>query len=453
MDSVLVIDDDQAIRLLLTRLLAREPIEVQTAEGGGAGLRMADEIGPDVVLVDLRLPDLDGLSVLEALKARHADAAVIMMTAFGQIENAVEAMRRGATDFLEKPFTHPDKLRFSIRRALEGVKARRELSRLHEVQAGRNTADQLIGESEATRRLRELVRQVARSEASTILIQGESGTGKELVAKALHYESARREFPFLGVNCGAITETLFESELFGHEKGAFTDARTMRKGLMELADRGTLFLDEVGEMALGSQVKLLRCLQERVVRRVGGTRDIKVDVKVVAATNRPLEALARDGRFREDLFYRLNVIPITVQPLRERREDILPLARHFLAESGRPLDKTNREFSPETEGLMLGYSWPGNVRELRNFVERLVILGTSGLADPSRMPTPLGTAPEPPARSGTAGTLKPLAEIELAYVREVLGAVNGNRSAAARILGITRQTLRKKLGDIEANTK
>jgi DNA-binding NtrC family response regulator len=392
--------------------------------------------------------------VLTTLKSRHPETSVIMMTAFGQIDAAVEAMRKGATDFLEKPFAHPDKLRFSVRRALDEVKARRELTRLHQRAAGESGADRLIGDSETMRQLRKLVVQVAQSEARTILILGESGTGKELVARALHHESSRRTFPFVELNCAAITETLFESELFGHEKGAFTDARGLKKGLMEHADRGTLFLDEIGEMAASSQAKLLRALQERTLRRVGGTRDIKVDVRVIAATNRSLDAAVREGRFREDLFYRVSVIPITIPPLRERPEDVIPLARHFLALATRESRKGLKGFTADAERRLLGYPWPGNIRELRNIVERMVILGSGDMIESPDVPLPDQGQAGPtvvPGAGPSATMLRRLSDIERAHIHAVLASVHGNRSAASRILGITRQTLRKKIGEPSAN--
>jgi two-component system, NtrC family, response regulator AtoC len=445
MDCVLVIDDEKNIRSLITRVLTEQSVEVHTASTGKQGLEMAEEVDPDVVLLDLKLPDIDGIHVLRDLRSRYSEAAVIIITAFGHIESAVAAMKAGATDYLEKPFEHLDKLRLSVGRALEEVKARRELNRLHSLQEGRYRTDQLIGESKSTRELREIIAQLARSEAVTILIQGESGTGKELVAKGLHYESSRRALPFMEVNCAAITETLFESELFGHEKGAFTDAKATKKGLMELADRGTLFLDEVGEMSPGSQAKLLRCLQERVFKRVGGIRDIKVDVRVIAATNRPLEALVKEGRFREDLFYRLNVIPITIAPLRERREDVLPLAHHFLQDANRTFHKAVKGFARETESLLLGYGWPGNVRELKNLVERLVILSSSDLIEAHHLPVQFTGVSDTPVVAATGKEARTLASIERAYIVKVVEQVHGNKSEAAKILGITRQTLRKKL--------
>ncbi len=445
MDTILVIDDERNIRTLVSRVLAQDDVEVHTAGTGKEGLELAEELSPDVSLVDLRLPDMDGIQVVRELKAKHPDSAVIMITAFGHIESAVAAIKTGATDYLEKPFHHLEKLRISVSRALDEVKARREITRLTKREEGKYRTDQLIGESDSTRRLRDIIGQLARSEAHTMLIQGESGTGKELVAKGLHYESARRNFPFMEVNCAAITETLFESELFGHEKGAFTDARATKKGLMELADRGTLFLDEVGEMSPNSQAKVLRCLQERMFKRVGGTRDIKVDVRVIAATNRSLETMVKESKFREDLFYRLNVIPITIPPLRERTEDILPLARHFLAEANRTFHKMVRRFAPETEVLLLGYAWPGNVRELKNLVERMVILSTSESIDVHNLPAQFSQGPEGRPAEDSPPTARTLAAVERSYILKVMQQVKGNKSEAAKVLGITRQTLRKKL--------
>ena len=447
MDNILVVDDERNIRTLCSRVLAGDQIEVHGVGTGKEGLQTADEVSPDLVLLDLRHPDMDGIDVLRSLKGRHPETAVIIITGFGQIQSAVEAMKAGATDYLEKPFEHLDKLKLAVSRALEEVRARREIQRLHRLQEKEYRVDQLIGESEGTRRLRELIGKLARSEAATILIHGESGTGKELVARGLHYESSRRDSPFMEVNCAAITETLFESELFGHEKGAFTDAKAAKKGLMELADRGTLFLDEVSEMSLNSQAKFLRVLQERVLRRVGGTRDIKVDLRIIAATNRPLEMRVKDGQFREDLFYRLNVIPIHIPPLRERRDDIMPLARHFVMDANTRFHKSIKGFTPDAERLMVGYQWPGNVRELRNLIERLVILGSSELIEPQHLPVQFAATQVRQAAVPEASTDEPrtLAEVERAYIAQIMQRVESNKSKAAKILGISRQTLRKKL--------
>ena len=444
MDSVLVIDDEKNIRALLGKVLSQDQVEVYSAGTGAEGMQMADEHQPDLVLLDLRLPDTSGLEVLRSLKARHPEAIVIMMTAFGQVESAVEAIKSGASDYLEKPFDRLEKLRMAVGRALEESRARREIQRLRELQEKKYGADRLVGESSFTRGLRDMIRQLAASEAQTILVQGESGTGKELVARALHYGSARHERPLIEVNCAAIPETLFESELFGHEKGAFTDAKAGKKGLMELADRGTLFLDEVSEMSAGSQAKFLRCLQERVFKRVGGTRDIKVNVRVIAATNRSLDQLVREGRFREDLFYRLNVIPVTLLPLRERRDDIMPLVRHFLAEYDAAFHKRIRGFAADAERQLQSYPWPGNVRELKNLIERLVLLGTSERIEASDLPRPFATAAPAPAVVDN-DELQTLDDLERSYILRVVERV-GNKSKAARILGISRQTLRRKVG-------
>jgi len=445
MDNILVVDDERNVRTLVSRVLAQDQMEIHGAGTGKEGLQMADEVSPDVVLLDLRLPDVDGMDVLRTLKNRYPEIAVIIITGYGQIQSAVEAMKAGATDYLEKPFEHLEKLKLAVSRALEEVRAKREIRRLHGLQEKQYRVDQLIGESEATRNLRELIGKLARSEAQTILIHGESGTGKELVARGLHYESPRRDFPFMEVNCAAITETLFESELFGHEKGAFTDAKAAKKGLMELADRGTLFLDEVSEMSPNSQAKFLRSLQERVFRRVGGTRDIRVDVRIIAATNRPLEARVKEGLFREDLFYRLNVIPIHIPPVRERKDDIVPLARHFLRESAMRSHKSIKGFTPEVERLMLAYPWPGNVRELRNLIERLVILGTSEYIEPEHLPVQFAAQAAELPREESSQEFRTLAEVERAYINQVMQRVEANKSKAAKILGISRQTLRKKL--------
>ncbi len=414
MDNVLVVDDERNIRALVARVLGQDQVEVQGAATGKEGLQMADEVSPDLVLLDLRLPDMDGMDVLRALRTRYPEVAVIIITGFGQIQSAVEAIKVGATDYLEKPFEHVEKLKLAVGRALDEVRAKREIRRLHGLQEKQYGVDQIIGDSEPTRSLRDLIRKVARSEAQTILILGDSGTGKELVARGLHYESTRRDFPFMEVNCAAITETLFESELFGHEKGAFTDAKSAKKGLMELADRGTLFLDEVSEMSLNSQAKFL---QLRV----------------------------KEGLFREDLFYRLNVIPIHIPPLRERRDDVMPLARHFLTESNVRSHKAIKGFTPETERLILSYPWPGNVRELRNLIERLVILGNSDHIEPQHLPIQFASqAVEVPRQMGSQ-EFRTLAEVERAYINQVMQRVEANKSKAAKILGISRQTLRKKL--------
>ena len=369
---------------------------------GKEGLELADQVDPDLALVDLRLPDVDGIQVLRDLRTRHPQTAVIMITAFGHIESVVVAMKNGATDYLEKPFQHLEKLRISVSRALEEVKARREINRLQGLEEGKYRTSQIVGEAAPTRRLREVITQLAQSEAHTILVQGESGTGKELVARGLHFESGRRNSPFMEVNCAAITETLFESELFGHEKGAFTDAKSTKKGLIELADGGTLFLDEVGEIPIASQAKLLRCLQERTFKRVGGTRDIKVDVRVIAATNRVPRG---DGQGRQ--VPRGPVLPPQRHPARRSPRSATG-ARTSCRWGGtswpRRTTRSTRRSSawpPRPRCCSLSYGWPGNVRELKNLIERLVILST-GRHDRGRSASAAGLRRrrEPDARRG-----------------------------------------------------
>ncbi len=439
MNSVLVIDDERNIRSLVSRVLAQENIEVHTAGTGKEGIELADQVDPDLALVDLRLPDIDGIQVLRDLRTKHPQTAVIMITAFGHIESVVVAMKNGATDYLEKPFQHLEKLRISVTRALEEVKARREITRLQGMQEGKYRTNQIIGESTTTRRLREVITQLAQSEAHTILVQGESGTGKELVARGLHFESARRNSPFMEVNCAAITETLFESELFGHEKGAFTDAKATKKGLMELADGGTLFLDEVGEIPLELQPKLLRVLQEQAFERLGGTRTIKVDVRLVAATNRDLARLVEEQRFRDDLYYRLNVFPIHVPPLRERPEDIPALVRFFVQRLARPMNRHVEVIPTETLEALRRYAWPGNVRELANLLERAMILSKGRTLE-----VPLAELERRRPRAHHEDGASTLEDVERTHIRRVLGETNwmlgGPRGAAAR-LGMKRTTL------------
>jgi two-component system, NtrC family, response regulator AtoC len=447
MNTVLVIDDDPQLRSVLADTLARDSLDVHTADSGRDGLAAAEQTAADVILLDLRLPDMDGVDVLRALRNQQPDAAVIIITGHGDIESAVGAIRGGAADYIEKPF-RGERLRLAVARALREVVSRRELRRLHSLASDGSGLDQIVGDSPPTQQLRALVRDIARSPAPTVLITGESGTGKELVARALHHESSRRDHPFMEINCAAISETLFESEIFGHEKGAFTDAHMTKKGLMELADGGTLLLDEISEMAPGSQAKMLRCLQERVFRRVGGTRDIRVDVRVVACTNRPLHELVAAGRFRADLYYRLTMMPLVVPALRERREDIVPLARHFLVAANRTFHKGIQGFTTDTEDALIAYEWPGNVRELRNLVERVVLLEEGERVECEHLPSELlgrRFASEGAAGSADDVSMPTLAQMEAEHIGEVLRLTAGNKSRAARILGISRQGLIEKL--------
>ncbi len=441
--TVLVADDDPGLRESLERTLTREGYRVVLASDGRAALERLQAGGVDLVLADLKMPGLSGLELLRAARALAPDVDVILLTAFGTIEEAVRAMKEGAYDFLTKPFQRAQ-LQRVMRQALERrdlIQQNRALQRRLEALLGQGAA---VGASPAFRRLMTLVHQVADSSA-TILIQGESGTGKELVARTVHERSGRRAGPFVAVNCAALPEALLESELFGYEKGAFTGAAGRKEGRFELADGGTLFLDEVADLSLVTQPKILRVLQEGEFERLGGTRPVRVDVRVVAATNQDLAQLVREKRFREDLYYRLKVITITVPALRERREDVRVLAEHFLrvyaAKNNRRLDG----FTDEALRRLEGYSWPGNVRELENVVERGVVLARGGLIDVPDLPEEIaGAAPLPEGvlsiRIGT-----PLAEVEQRLLEATLRATRNNKTLTARLLGIDPRTVARKL--------
>jgi DNA-binding NtrC family response regulator len=455
MNIVLVVDDERNLRRLLKEALEGEGLEVHAAGDGREGLELAEKLSPDLVLLDLILPDQNGIQVLKRLKRLNPEVTVIIMTAYGEVRSAVEAMKSQAYDYISKPFD-VEELKLTVFRALEAVNVKRQYHRLREREEERFHHTQIIGESKSARDLRQVVKRLANSEAHTILLLGESGTGKELVTRALHYGGPRREFPLIEVNCAAIPEALFESEVFGHERGAFTDAKTVKRGLIELAHQGTLFLDEISEMRPGIQVKFLRFLQERRFRRVGGTRDIEVDVRVIAATNRDLKELVAGGEFREDLYYRLNFVPIALPPLRQRREDILPLAKHFLHEANRLFHKQVRGITPDGARRLQQYHWPGNVRELRNVIERLVILADEEEIRAEDLPAEIGeagpAAPGPPRGFPADPFPQPLAAVEAAYIREVLERVNQNKTKAAEVLGISRQTLRAKLAQFRPSS-
>ena len=441
--TLLVADDDPAVRESLERTLKREGYRVVVASDGLAGLEQLKAGGVDLVLADLKMPGLSGLELLKATKTVAPDVDVIMLTAFGTVEEAVQAMKDGAYDFLTKPFQRAQLIRL-IRKALE----RRAL--IAENRALQQRLDDLlrqgavIGTSPAFQRMMMLIEQVAPSSA-TVLIWGESGAGKELAARAIHERSARRAGPFVAVNCAALPETLLESELFGYEKGAFTGAAGRKEGRFELADGGTLFLDEVADLSPVTQPKILRVLQEGEFERVGGTKTLRVDVRIVTATNQDLAQLVREKRFREDLYYRLNVITITVPPLRERREDIPFLAHHFLrvyaAKNNRKLDG----FSEEALSRLDAYSWPGNVRELENAVERAVVLARGSVIEVSDLPgSVVGTAPRVEGVV-TIPMGMPLAEVEQRLLEETLRYTKGNKTLAAKLLGIDPKTVFRKL--------
>lgn len=455
MSLILIVDDEKNIRKVLSDTLQGEGHTILTAADGAEALETCGRVSPDLILLDLILPDLNGIQILKRIWKPSTTPPIIIMTAYGEVRSAVEAMKHHAYDYICKPFDLTE-LRLILHRALEESRTRQEVERLHGIGEGEYRAGVFIRKSDASKEVWRLVRQVAASGARIVLVQGETGTGKELVAKALHYESSRRAHAFVAVNCAGIAETLFESELFGHERGAFTDAKGSKRGLCELAHRGTLFLDEIGEMATGLQAKFLRFLEEMTFRRVGGVHDVQVDVRVVVATNRNLKEITAAGRFREDLYYRLTAIPIYLPPLRDRRADILPLTPYFLQASNVAFGKSIRGLTPEVERLFERYDWPGNVRHLRNVVDYLVMMETEEYIQPTHLPLDIAalretpprteTAPSTELRAGAQGrSFQSLSEVERAHIEQVLKEVGGNKTEAAKILRISRQTLRAKL--------
>jgi DNA-binding NtrC family response regulator len=445
--SVLVVEDEDVFRRSLSKYLQKAGYAVLEAETGERALELLDERAVETVLLDLKLPGMDGLQVLQEIKSREATAAVIMMTAFGDIKPAVEAIKLGAYDYVKKPFDPDDILRL-LENALAVYSLRRELSASRESQSER--FKYVVSENPKMRRVMALVERLGRTPNTQVLIVGETGTGKEVIAREIHARSERSSGPFVAVNCSALAENLLESELFGHTKGAFTGALKEKRGLFEYADGGTLFLDEIGDLQLSLQPKILRAVEEKSVRRIGGLEDIAVDVRIVAATNRDLRSMVGDALFREDLFYRLNVFTIYVPPLRERPEDILPLARHFLGVFGAEFKKNAVAFSPAAEGVLCAYGWPGNVRELRGVVERAVILTEGVEVLPSAIATsrPGGHGGDDDGGLAEAGDLS-LDDVERRHILDVLAAAKGNRSRAAKILNISRTTLWTKLRKYE----
>ncbi len=435
---VLVVDDEEIVRESLGGWLEKDGSAVASAADGRSAVERMKSEGWNVVLVDLKMPGMDGLQVLEEARKLQPDAAVIMMTAYATVDTAVAAMKLGAFDYLIKPFD-PEELTLLLKKVVAQQNLIRENAVLRQALRKEHRFHELISKSPAMQRVFELALVAARSN-STILILGESGTGKEVIARAIHAESQRPDGPFVAVSCAALTETLLESELFGHEKGAFTGAVARRKGKLESANGGTLFLDEVGDISPKLQLDLLRVLEERRFHRVGGSELIEVDVRVIAATNRDLEKAVASGSFREDLYYRLNVIRVTLPPLRERKEDIPLLVEHFLERLEAELKRQIR-IAPEAMAILLAHSWPGNVRELRNVLERGAVVAQGGVVKPAD----LGLEPEPARERGATGTPITLEEMERRHIAEVLGHTGGNVSQAARLLGIDRVTLYNKM--------
>ncbi len=434
---VLVADDDQVARELLAEALDREGYRVRVADGGEACVRMAQEETFDLVLVDLRMPGLDGLGVLKRLNETQPDLPVVILTAFATMATAIEAVNAGASDYLSKPF-RMEEIKLVVRRTLEARRLARENRQFRQELKARQGIETLVGQSHQMTEIYKLVARVAGLD-TTVLIEGETGTGKELVARAIHDASARADRPFVVVDCAALPETLFESELFGHERGSFTGALTARRGLLETSAGGTCFLDEVGELTAPLQAKLLRTLQERTIRRVGGNDAIPVDVRVVAATNRDLQKLVGEGAFRGDLYYRINVVKITVPPLRERASDIPHLVLHFLEKFARQAGRPVKRLSKEALDILVSFQWPGNVRELEHVIERAVALSSSETILPDDFPPHLRDEPPRAPRLPAAGMT--LEDVKRWYVNEILEEAGGNKVRAAELLGIDRRTL------------
>jgi DNA-binding NtrC family response regulator len=439
--TLLVVDDEQLIRWSLAERLAQEGHRLLEAGSGKEALeRAGDEV--DLVLLDYRLPDADGLSVLRQIRKSHPDIVVIMMTAYSSIDTAVTAMKEGAYHYVTKPF-NLDEVVLLVQKGLETTALRREVRTLRASQSERYDLDRIVGESALMKTVKELLAKVAASPASTVLLTGESGTGKDLAAKVIHYSSSRAARPFMNITCSALPEQLLESELFGHERGAFTDARQQKRGLLESADGGTVFLDEIGEMVPALQAKLLRVLEEKAFKRVGGAADVRVDVRVIAATNRNLDEAVAQGKFREDLYYRLNVLPVSLPALRDHASDIPQLVTYYLDMFNREFKKHVRGLSPEAMERLQSHAWPGNIRELRNVVERAVLLAETDLLTPDQFP--MFTA-----RPATSGFELPpagvnLDDLERDLVVQALTRAGGNQTRAASLLGLNRDQIRYRI--------
>jgi DNA-binding NtrC family response regulator len=436
------VDDEPLVRWSLKERLAREGYAVREAGTAGAAL---DQLGDaDLVVLDCRLPDSDGLTVLNQIKERHPDTPVILMTAHSTIENAVEAMRRGAFHYVNKPF-NLDEVVLIVEKALETIELRREVRALRSSSGREYSFDAIVGGSPPMLEAKALLKRVAVSPASTVLLTGETGTGKDLAAKAIHYNSERSGRPFVNITCSALPEQLLETELFGHERGAFTDARQQKRGLLETAEGGTVFLDEIGEMTVSLQSKLLRFLEDRRFRRVGGLQDIYVDVRVIAATNRDLDQTVKEGKFREDLFYRLQVMPIVLPALRDRRGDIPLLANYYVDMFNREFKKRVRGFTPAALGVLEAHRWPGNIRELRNAIERAMLLTDREWLVPEDFTSISRNA------SGVAAIFQlpaegiKLEDVERQLLEQALQRVGGNQTHAAHLLGINRDQVRYRI--------
>lgn len=436
--KILVVDDEHLIRWSLEQNLRKQGYEVITAGSGEDALKMAREEQPDLMLLDIQLPGISGMEVLEKVKEMDEDIVVIMLTAYGGLETAVKAMRLGAYDYINKPF-NLDEIGIVIKKALETNDLRREVAVLR-TEHKKSAPPKIVAASGHMNKVLEMMEKVAKSDATTVLIEGESGTGKELVAKGIHFQSSRAERPFVAINCAAVPATLLESELFGYEKGAFTDAKSMKKGLFELADGGTVFLDEIGDMEMGMQAKLLRFLEDRTFRRIGGSKVITVDVRIISATNKDLKKSIEEKTFRNDLYYRLQVIPIYLPPLRERQDDILLLAGHFIEAFNKEFNKQVKGISKMAEKMFLEYHWPGNVREMKNVIERAIILENEETLLMEHLPMEMMVKP---ATNGVPSSIFKLPaegvdieEVEKELIRQALEICDSNQSKAAKKLNL-----------------
>lgn len=445
--AILIVEDDDTMRETLSDVLRKRGYEIYTEARGHDAISTIKKNMIDLILLDMKLPDVDGLDVLKKIKEIDTDILVIIMTAYSDIKTAVSAMKLGAYHYINKPF-ELDELNLLIEKGLETQSLINEVRRLRRQQKGDENTH-IYGVSPQIQYVKELIGMISKTNKTSVLIQGESGTGKELVANAIHYNSSRRNKPLMKINCSAIPDSLLESELFGYEKGAFTDAKATKKGLFELADGGTIFLDEIGDMKPFLQSKILRVIENQSFMRVGGEREIKVDVRVIAATNRDLESLVKDGLFRKDLYYRLKVIVVDMPPLRERGEDILMLSNIFIEEQNKELGKKIKGFTDEAKRLMMQYHWPGNVRELKNVIERAVILSDQEYITPKYLPFELKRNDLQSKKRDEIYSEFPedmsLEHVEKSHLLRVLEKLKWNKSKAAKALGISRATLRMKI--------
>jgi DNA-binding NtrC family response regulator len=447
--KILVIDDEKLIRWSFEKQFSSKGYKVITAESGEEGIQLFETHYPDIVFIDNKLPKMGGLEVISKIKSIDEDVAIIFMTAYGSIDTAVKAMKLGAIEYVNKPFSFEE-----IDIIIENIKKNKnivnEIQLLKRQQKEKITFDNIIGESSAIKQIIQVAQRIARSETSTILLLGESGTGKDLFARAIHNESTRSNRPFVTINCSTFPETLLESEIFGHEKGAFTDANKLKKGLFEIAEGGTVFLDEIGEINLPTQVKLLSVLENRIIRRLGGTVDIPVDIRIISATNKDLKKSIEQKTFREDLYYRLKVFQIDLPPLRERKEDIPQLTQHYINQFNIQFRKNVRNIHPDAEKLLIHYEWPGNIRELRNVIERAILLENSTSIQIESLPSEIKNASAFEYQSiNPYQFIIPdigisLDELEKQIIKQALDKTNNNQSRASRLLGISRDTLRYK---------